>query len=456
MPCDTRCERAFVACMRNTLSVKSNQTLQHRSEAYDFCRHELERGSEGMRHVCRPGCADTSVMRTVSARWHAKTCAEANALVKHTASSIRLAVITFLSEDSLNMCYAFMSFYLGVHSVPAKDVYTMLADSKGVDALAHFAPCLNAAGIARANMRFIRYEVSGVFDEPTKQHALSRLQNDLLGHFRTPTPRRRPHADGQAGRRLESHLGGGSHHANAHHANAHHAHTHHYTHTLVVDLDELLLPNPRKYVSLQIYLSQNAWRAIVVTRCYEIQHHRPHFASASGRRLGVGGVLSLITTIKEALVGPQAPPEPAWGGSAVAAFNLSAFDWSETPLLAQRVLWVPACPYSKPVLARVPTNFRFATHEISEMRTLQPCRRKALDCVDDDLLLIHITCIDGSRNQADVKSKRSERCRLAADALDGRPNFFETWRQERPAEELPEWVRRAFLPGTPPLPRPST
>jgi len=122
-----------------------------------------------------------------------------------------------------------------------------------------------------------------------------------------------------------------------------------FTHTLISDIDELIWPASKKYASLQDYLDRNRRRAMIATNGYSIYEAR------------------------------EEPP----------------LDWKAVGMLQQRKYWRGECGMCKPALTRLPIDLSFSTHEVAQL-PYSPCRRRPLDCVDVDLLLIHTKCIDVS------------------------------------------------------------
>lgn len=122
-----------------------------------------------------------------------------------------------------------------------------------------------------------------------------------------------------------------------------------YTHTLVADVDELVWPNRDKYASLHDYLRANQARALIATNGFSVYESRDSLEAG--------------------------------------------LDWKAPGLLRQRHWWRGECAECKPVISRLPTNFSFSTHEIEEV-PVAACRGRPLDCVDPDLVMVHVKCID--------------------------------------------------------------
>lgn len=214
--------------------------------------------------------------------------------------SPRLAVLTYVSRDAPEFCDAFMHYYIDAQRIAASDIHVIDAGSQPDQ-----QPCYRRAGLPTANVR-VRKPDSDVYSDEHRLSTLMELQKELL--------------DGND-----------------------------YTHTLVVDLDEIVMPNADKYDGLIDYLSRNRGRGVVAPQGYEVQ-----FAPSLGE---------------------------------------SALDWGRRPLLEQRGAMVKVCGMDKPILARVPTTFTFSTHFIAAP-PFRACFDEREGCVDPDLLLIHTKCID--------------------------------------------------------------
>lgn len=420
--CGPRCEQEFLRCHTQTgIHMRENHPdkVFHRYHAYNRCRSDIDNKRGLLGSTCQPSCIDTPEMRRANAAWRAESCHNASRVVKRQSdedaavasrtaasesslrktSSVRLAVLTFLSNDPLHMCYAFMRYYVGKQNIEPGDIHVLEIEAPKVGKDSMFAPCLRHFRVK--NVRKTRYMVRGTFDEPTKQQELSRWQNELiLGRGRAV-----------GGKRSTSSR---------------------YTHTLVVDIDEFVLPDPTKYTSLLQYITAHRERAVIATHGFEVQPVR--------------------------LTPEEPPPMP--------------MNWSSPSLLGQRTHWAPLCPYSKPVLSRTTLTFSWATHEIAEL-PFSPCKAQPLDCVDSDLLLIHFTCIDatGAARYVSAKALANEaaafsktgRCsiirdHIGADRGAGRswtawvavktglapPNVYGWWLQGRLPSEIPAAVRSAF------------
>jgi len=136
-----------------------------------------------------------------------------------------------------------------------------------------------------------------------------------------------------------------------------------YTHSLIVDIDELLLPSPRYAGSLRTYLQHSSFahRRYVMPTAYVVL------------------------------------PAPALG-------EPTGLNWTSRPLLARRHTWMRECGLSKIVLTRVRATYISSTHQAKELPWYNPfmCIKtwgrdpaeSLRDCVDPELVLIHMKCAD--------------------------------------------------------------
>jgi hypothetical protein len=115
-----------------------------------------------------------------------------------------------------------------------------------------------------------------------------------------------------------------------------------YDLVLFTEIDEIITPSPASACAdLTAYLQQFD-RAFVRCRGFEVLHLRD-----------------------------QEPP----------------LDFSRRPLLAQRHWWYPADLYCKPLLARIPMEWRDGFHVAQNVPNVP-------DTIDDELLLIHLHKLD--------------------------------------------------------------
>lgn len=143
-----------------------------------------------------------------------------------------------------------------------------------------------------------------------------------------------------------------------------------YTHTIIVDLDEFVLPSARYGGLLHNYLRHSpfALRGMVAPTSYMV---------LNAPSLGERGELD-------------------WHAYATAS------EATDVPaLLAHRHLWMRNCGGSKPVLVRErPVHYTFSTHMVAELPWYNPfhCLTNATarvrDCVDEELLMVHMKCSD--------------------------------------------------------------
>lgn len=123
-----------------------------------------------------------------------------------------------------------------------------------------------------------------------------------------------------------------------------------FSHTLVLDPDEVVLVSSKYNYSLYTYVARNPLRGIIAPIGYEVQE----------------------------IFSKDAP-----------------LDWERLPLLKQRTIMVQLCAYSKPIFAQVLTNFNWGTHHIAQP-PYKGCwgKKYHFDCQDNDLFLVHLKCLD--------------------------------------------------------------
>ena len=273
-------------------------SVRARMERYDgpswvrMQRHSASSGIEMARHRV------TSLLQSNST--DADGASSATCQFGNGSDAPRLAVLTYISRDAPEFCDAFMRYYIDTQRIAASDIHVIDAGSQPDQ-----HACYRKAGLPQANVR-VKAPGSDVYSDEHRLSTLMELQRELL--------------DGNG-----------------------------YTHTLVVDLDEIVMPNSDKYDGLIDYLGRNRHRGVVAPQGYEVQ-----FAPSLGE---------------------------------------SALDWERRPLLEQRGAMVKVCGMDKPILARVPTTFTFSTHFIAAP-PYRACFDEREGCVDPDLLLIHTKCID--------------------------------------------------------------
>ena len=280
-----------------------------------------------------PNCSAASALFAAQQLGRASKAAQAS-----LAGKMRVAVQTLLSPaDAGRRCAYFMRYYTEVQHVAAVDIYVIeiAAGSEPGHGVSKFARCYRMFSIPRLNI-FRR-----IYGDESVEKVTRRLAPDVPIPFAAFILRNstRPLEYDEGWRmrifsELQNHL----------------IASERYTHTMVVDVDELVWPDARKYSDLYDYLHRNSWRAVV---------------AAAGH--------SVYETKEEA--------------------PLQWSTWNTTGLLHQRRYWCSECGYSKPVISRVPVRFSFATHEIEQL-PYNMCGKRPLDCADPDLLLIHMKCID--------------------------------------------------------------
>lgn len=152
-----------------------------------------------------------------------------------------------------------------------------------------------------------------------------------------------------------------------------------HTHILIAELDEFMMPVPSQYSGLLDYIRRNPQRRTVAPRGFEVQE--------------------------------------AW------SFE-QPLNWSSPPLLAQRSWMLPTCGLRKPILSRVPTVWRFGTHDMDEPLFFA-CSPSAWgssrDCLDEDLWLVHTKCADLTLPLASA-AYRSRRDRVMKGVSDNSTN----------------------------------
>eukprot|EP00966_Prymnesium_polylepis_P259644 5997317-Prymnesium_polylepis.2 len=92
--------------------------------------------------------------------------------------------------------------------------------------------------------------------------------------------------------------------------------------------------------------------------------------------------------------------------------------------LAQRHLWFRLCRLSKPIVSSVALSFgvQWHTHTIEGPIHLDPCQQPASPYIDENLLLVHIKCIDlgvWGRNETAARIKRYAHDLRRCSPLDG-------------------------------------
>ena len=214
----------------------------------------------------------------------------------------RLAVLTFVSRDATELCHAFMRYYTS-QGIRAEHIFVIEAD-----AAPDPSPCYARASLPPENIYKKPFPRTASqpssFNSDHRILTLMEMQRWLLSSG--------------------------------------------FTHTIVVDLDEILIADSRLYANLHNYVVRNMGREVVAPVGYEVQ-----YAPSLGDR---------------------------------------ELDWGRSPLLVQRRAMVSACGMSKPILSRVPSTFTLSTHNL-----LAPPYKACgdhLDCTDASLSLVHVKCID--------------------------------------------------------------
>ena len=229
-------------------------------------------------------------------------------------STRTLGIITFMSHDAPQLCPTFMDFYIKRQRLQPSDIFVV-----AIDVLQDAQRCFDAARLPKGNVRRAEWPGRG-YNETFRLHLFEGLQYHLLHELQ-------------------------------------------YTHSLIVDIDELLLPSPRYAGSLRTYLQHSSFahRRYVMPTAYVVL------------------------------------PAPALG-------EPTGLNWTSRPLLARRHTWMRECGLSKVVLTRVRATYTSSTHQAKELPWYNPfmCIKtwgrdpaeSLRDCVDPQLVLIHKKCAD--------------------------------------------------------------
>ena len=229
-----------------------------------------------------------------------------------------LGIITYISHDPPELCAAFMSYYIGTQRIKPSDVFVIEVDAIPEDAI---RSCYERAKLPAANIHRPKPNRAHQWNEGYRIEMFHRFERLLLRRLR-------------------------------------------YTHVLIVDLDEFVLPSPQYGGQIYDYLQQSpyAQRGIVAPTSYIVMH-----APSLGER--------------------------------------DALEWA-TPgaaLLADRRVWVRNCGGSKPVLLKHdPVKYTFSTHRVAQLPWYDPfqCltnpRMAVRDCIDPALLSVHLKCVDST------------------------------------------------------------
>ena len=250
---------------------------------------------------------------------------------------MRLAVITLASRDLLEPCLVWMHYYTKVERIPHHDIYVIeataneelrhcfhrlprrnlieigsipsdaLSSNISVQQRLRSTSCLFCAGRANSSSADTMYYKHS---EGAKLTAYATLQRQLFA------------------------LG--------------------YTHTLIVDQDELVMADPNQFGGLHEYLRANPHRRTAApANAYDVQVAEP---------------------------------------------DEIALDWRARPLhRGQRSLMLLSCGLRKAILSRVPTSFTLSTHNMRAPLYFACAPNKwgsAVDCLDGALWLLHLKCAD--------------------------------------------------------------
>lgn len=283
-------------------------------------------------------------------------------------SDTRLALITIVSADIMATCRFFFKYYTEVERLSPRDIYVVQAGPS-----AELQTCYNQL-IPRLNIVNLNRNI--------------RIKPwDTLLRDRATTSNRKEEAGFGSG----SNFSMGQWVQYAMSLQRELLFERNYTHTLIVELDEIVTPLIEKYPGgLLEYIRLNQHRRTIAPTAYEVQE--------------------------------------AW------SFE-RPFDWEAAPLLRQRSAMVLNCGLRKPILSRVPTHFTFAMHNMADPTyfACDPAKWGSnVDCLDTDLWLIHLKCADlASALSSPIFRLRPD---LGANATTSEVNLrrrcinFEAWR----------------------------
>ena len=332
--------------------------------------------------------------------------------------TVRLAVLTMASRDLLEPCLVWMHYYTQVEHIPPRDIYVIeAAANRELRRCFHRLPRRNLVEMPAPTFRSIPPGALSSFR--TVQQRL----NSTTCLFCSGDRASASTADTAYSRYSERHR------LVAYASIQRELFALGYTHTLIVDQDELVMADPRQFGGLLDYLRANPHRRTVApANAYDVQ---------------------------------VAEPDEA------------ALDWAARPLLrGQRSLMLPSCGFRKAILSRVPTTFTLSTHNmknplyfawwLAALRTSDPltCRLadavlascavsapgkwgSADDCLDGSLWLLHIKCADlelPTRRAGMLvdKDRGSGNTSLVGAHLRRRCGHISAWRQRscRPGPKL--------------------
>ena len=257
-----------------------------------------------------------------------------------TKQRVQLAVITFISSvDLVEQCLAFFRFYIRVQHIAPSDFFIVNANASAElrDCYKqHLVPSLNVVPMEhRPEPDPLRRRAKLGWrngDAYVESAKVATVSALQRELLLGPEP-----VCGRSCRQLyrRAEMWNGSH-----------------THTIVADLDEFIMPVPSRYGGLHDYARRNPHRRTVAPKGFEVQE--------------------------------------AWSVE-------QPLRWSAPPLLAQRSWMVPSCGLRKPIFSRVPTRWTYGMHNMEAPLFFACSPSKwgsSVDCLDEDLWLVHTKCAD--------------------------------------------------------------
>ena len=271
------------------------------------------------------------------------SCLAGNSSSVAASGAVRLALITFASRDLLEPCLVWMHYYTKVEHIPHRDIYVIEATAnEELRHCFHRLPRRNLIEISSS--KFGSIPSNALSSNSTIQQRLS--STSCL--FCTGGA----HKASSAHTLYSEHSEGGK--LMAYATLQRQLFALGYTHTLIVDQDELVMVDPSQFGGLHDYLRANPHRRTVApANAYDIQVAEP---------------------------------------------DETALDWGARPLLrGRRSLMLLSCGLRKAILSRVPTSFTLSTHNMRAPLYFACAPTKwgsAADCLDGSVWLLHLKCAD--------------------------------------------------------------
>lgn len=206
---------------------------------------------------------------------------------------------------------------------------------------------------------------------------------------------------------------------------------HGYSHTLSVDVDELVAPRP-SFHGLVDYVARKANRKIIVASGLDL-----HLVQGSNDSSGPAKVWASRHCGECVPVQSAPTPRPCWRAAADSGWRACA-----------------RCHRSKPVLSRVPVS-GINMHEISSPIMLSQCTDVGLACRDDDLLLLHTKCMSNawrSGNASLADRYRAEESKPSHWRCNWAKWYLDEANSTRKGALLPRWGRHKVAGRPEPLP----